>query len=96
MYKGKRYGIPLDIHTLAHVLGTGPGSEGRPRRAADGPRPSYRRPWPSSRAGSQPVLDAGRWPAHLMFLSLLWQFGGEPFDADVTKATFDSDAASRR
>jgi multiple sugar transport system substrate-binding protein len=27
-----------------------------------------------------------------MFLSLLWQNGGEPYSADGTKATFDSDA----
>jgi multiple sugar transport system substrate-binding protein len=33
-----------------------------------------------------------RWPAHLMFLSLLWQNEGEPYAADGSKATFDSDA----
>ncbi len=33
-----------------------------------------------------------RWPAHLMFLSLLWQFGGEPYAEDGGSATFDSDA----
>ena len=33
-----------------------------------------------------------RWPAHLMFLSLLWQNGGEPYAEDGSKATFDSQA----
>ena len=27
-----------------------------------------------------------------MFLSLLWQFGGEPYAEDGSAATFDSDA----
>jgi len=33
-----------------------------------------------------------RWPAHLMFLSLLWQAGGEPYSADGLKATYNSPA----
>jgi multiple sugar transport system substrate-binding protein len=40
----------------------------------------------------QPFWMPTRWPAHLIFLSLLWQFGGEPYAADGGKATFDSDA----
>ena len=37
-----------------------------------------------------------RWPAHLMFLSLLWQNGGEPYAGDGSKATFDSRRGSTR
>jgi len=33
-----------------------------------------------------------KWPAHLMFLSLLWQNGGEPYSADGLKATYNSPA----
>ncbi len=40
----------------------------------------------------KPFWMPNRWPAHLMFLSLLWQFGGEPYAADGSKALFDSDA----
>ena len=32
------------------------------------------------------------WPAHLMFLSLLWQNGGEPYAEDGSAATFDDEA----
>ena len=34
-----------------------------------------------------------QWPAHLMFLSLLWQNGGEPYSADGLKATYNSPRA---
>jgi multiple sugar transport system substrate-binding protein len=40
---------------------------------------------------ANPFWMPSRWPAHLMFLSLLWQNGGEPYSEDGTKATFDSD-----
>ena len=33
-----------------------------------------------------------QWPAHLMFLSLLWQFGGEPYAEDGSAATYDDEA----
>ena len=42
------------------------------------------------RPASTPFWMPNRWPAHLMFLSLLWQNGGEPYAEDGTKATFDS------
>ena len=32
------------------------------------------------------------WPAHLMFTSLITQFGGSIYDAEGTKATFNSEA----
>ena len=41
---------------------------------------------------SGPFWMPNRWPAHLMFLSLLWQNGGEPFAGDGSKATYDSQA----
>jgi multiple sugar transport system substrate-binding protein len=39
----------------------------------------------------QPFWMPTRWPSHLMFLSLLWQNGGEPYAEDGSKATFDSE-----
>jgi multiple sugar transport system substrate-binding protein len=44
-------------------------------------------------AGVQnPFWVPNAWPAHLIFLSLLWQHGGEPYALDGSRATFDSDA----
>ena len=40
----------------------------------------------------QPFWMPSKWPSHLMFLSLLWQNGGEPYAQDGSKATFDSQA----
>lgn len=40
----------------------------------------------------QPFWMPSEWPAHLIWLSLLWQNGGQPFDTGATKAAFDSDA----
>ncbi|MCU1432499.1 MAG: transporter substrate-binding protein, partial [Actinotalea sp.] len=31
------------------------------------------------------------WPSHLMFLSLTWQNGGEPYAEDGSEATFASE-----
>lgn len=37
------------------------------------------------------IWPGGRsWPAHLMFLSLLWQFGGQPYAEDGSAATYAS------
>ena len=93
IYKDARYGIPLDVHSLAMYSNSdmtkkagveAPQGQGRPSRTTS---PSSSRPgWTS------PFWMPSRWPAHLMFLSLLWQNGGEPYAADGTKATFDSDA----
>ncbi|MGY1454738.1 hypothetical protein [Streptomyces sp. SS8] len=60
---------------------------------------------PTDRSGYEEALaelsDAGvetpfwmpnKWPAHLMFMSLLWQFGGELYDAEGTAARWGSDA----
>jgi multiple sugar transport system substrate-binding protein len=45
------------------------------------------------KAGFQtPFWMPNKWPAHLMFLSLLWQFGGAPYAEDGSKATYDDEA----
>lgn len=94
IYQGKRYGIPLDVHSLGMYLRkddadkagitTAPADAASFQQALDALQ---------SKAGqSQPFWMPTKWPAHLMFLSLLWQNGGEPYAADGSKATFDSAA----
>ncbi|MGN6612451.1 MAG: ABC transporter substrate-binding protein [Angustibacter sp.] len=93
IYKGKRYGIPLDVHSLAQYYNTDmfkqAGVSGAPKDDASLQDALAK----LKSAGIQyPFWMPSRWPAHLMFLSLLWQFGGEPYAPDGAKATFDSDA----
>ena len=93
IYQDQRYGIPLDVHSLAMYYNTDQFSKAKVESA------------PKDAASLQDAMDklkaAGiatpfwmptRWPAHLMFLSLLWQNQGEPYATDGSKATFDSDA----
>ncbi|WP_437730627.1 ABC transporter substrate-binding protein [Sorangium sp. So ce1335] len=95
VFRGRRYGIPLDVHPLGLyynrtvLADAGIGDEALPR----------------SRRDTMAVLEQlkgrgvqGSWvsPAlftgGLMFQSLLWQFGGELFSEDGARATFDSEA----
>ena len=94
IYQGKRYGIPLDVHSLGMYL-----------RSDDAQKAGVASP-PTDKASfdqalqafkdkggmAQPFWMPSKWPAHLMFLSLLWQNGGEPYADDGSKATYDSDA----
>jgi multiple sugar transport system substrate-binding protein len=92
IFQDKRYGIPLDVHSLAMFYNTdqfkaagvsdAPADEAAFTAALDKIKGSV----------AQPFWMPSRWPAHLMFLSLLWQNGGEPYAEDGTKATFDSEA----
>ncbi|GAB2582012.1 extracellular solute-binding protein [Streptomyces capparidis] len=90
MYQDRRYGIPLDVHCLASYWNTdlagragvedpSTGFDAALAALADGP-------------AKQPFWIPNQWPAHMVFLSLLWQNGGEPFTADAERAAFDSDA----
>jgi len=94
MYNGSRYGIPFDVHSLGSYANNAlleragitaqatTGDELEEQLAA------------MVEAGLEapPFWMPNRWPSHLMFLSLLWQFGGEPYAEDGSAATFDSDA----
>ena len=92
-YNDRRYGIPFDVHSLGSYANTALLDQaGISTQPATGDEMD---------SGNAALLDAGlegpfwmpnRWPAHLMFLSLLWQFGGEPYAEDGSAATFDSDA----
>jgi multiple sugar transport system substrate-binding protein len=93
IYKGKRYGIPLDVHCLAmywnkdHFAKAGISSPPTDQASFEAAIKKLQQ------AGfKQPFWMPNQWPAHLMFMSVLWQNGGEPIAADGSKATFDSDA----
>jgi multiple sugar transport system substrate-binding protein len=92
IYQDARYGIPLDVHSLGMYYNT------QQMQQAGVTSP------PADDASFTAALDAlkgagqatpfwmpSRWPAHLMFLSLLWQNGGEPYAEDGSRATFDSE-----
>lgn len=92
-YKGARYGIPLDVHSLGMYWNT----EQFAKAKIDGPptdAASFTEALDKLKAAgiAAPFWMPNRWPAHLMFLSLLWQNGGEPYAADGGTATFDSEA----
>jgi multiple sugar transport system substrate-binding protein len=94
VYQDKRYGIPLDIHPLGFYANTAQLS----KAGVDG--------LPKDRAGFEAAVKAlqdkggvktpfwvtATWPAHLMFTSLVHQFGGGIYDEEGAKATFNSDA----
>lgn len=93
VFRGERYGVPLDVHSLAAYS-----NRGVLEQAGLGEVPTSGEEYLSflsEAAGAgvaEPFWMPNRWPAHLIFLSLLWQFGGEPYATDGTAATFDSDA----
>ncbi len=92
IYDGKRYGIPLDVHCLAMYYNKDhfakAGVESAPTDAASFDEACAK----LQQAGyDTPFWMPNQWPAHLIFLSLLWQFGGEPYAEDGSAATYASD-----
>ncbi|MEJ7707341.1 MAG: ABC transporter substrate-binding protein [Nocardioidaceae bacterium] len=93
IYNGKRYGIPLDVHCLAMYY-----NQDHFDKAGIGEAPTDAASFDDAckklkAAGfDEPFWMPNQWPAHLMFLSLLWQFGGEPYAEDGSEATFGSEA----
>lgn len=93
IYEGSRYGIPLDVHCLAmywnqeHFDDAGISEPPTDAASLDDACRKLQQ------AGHKnPFWMPNQWPAHLMFFSLLWQHGGDPYSADGAEATFDSDA----
>lgn len=93
IYDDARYGIPLDVHSLAMYYNTEhfqqagitepPTDEASLVAALDKLRA----------AGFQtPFWMPSLWPAHLMFLTLSWQNGEAPYGEDGSEATYDSEA----
>ena len=93
VFRGQRYGVPLDVHPLGMFYNRGAFEKAgiqEPPATGEALSEALAR---LKRSGMEhPFWMPTQWPAHFMFESLLWQFGGEPFSADATQATFASDA----
>lgn len=91
VYEDARYGIPLDVHSLAMYYNTEHfEAAGITEPPTD--RASFEDALAKLEAAGyeNPFWMPALWPAHLMNLSLLWQNGGEPYSADGSEITFDS------
>jgi multiple sugar transport system substrate-binding protein len=95
IYNGKRYGIPIDVHNLGLYY-----NKDLFEQAGLDPEKA-----PTTKDEYMAALDKlkskgiqGSWVSPFqftggfMFESLLWQYGGDLFNSDNTKATWDSDA----
>jgi multiple sugar transport system substrate-binding protein len=92
IWQDQRYGIPLDVHCLAMYYNKDhfeqAGITEPPTDAASFDEACQK----LKQSGIEyPFWMPNQWPAHLMFLSLLWQFGGEPYAEDGSEATFGSE-----
>ena len=92
VYKDNRYGIPLDVHPLGFYANTAhlekAGIDGLPKD-----RKSFEdavKAMQDKSAVEKPFWVTATWPAHLMFTSLIAQFGGSIYNAEGTQATFNS------
>ncbi|HEX2177115.1 MAG TPA: ABC transporter substrate-binding protein [Nocardioidaceae bacterium] len=91
VYNDRRYGIPLDIHPLGFYYNAAEMQE-----AGVSQPPTDAASWGDAidalqQSGVQnPFWVTATWPAHLMFTSLIHQFGGSMFNEDATEATFAS------
>jgi multiple sugar transport system substrate-binding protein len=93
IYQDKRYGIPLDVHSLAMYWRKDDADKaGVSQAPTDAASFDETLKQFQSSGQQQPFWMPSKWPSHLMFLSLLWQNGGEPYATDGSKATFDSQA----
>ncbi len=93
-YKGKRYSVPLDIHPLGfyynkkHLTAAGITEPPKDRASWDAAVEGIK----AKGANPNPFWVTATWPAHLMFISLLNQFGGKLYNDEGTKAEFGSDS----
>ncbi len=95
IYNNQRYGIPLDIHPLGFYY-----NKGTMERAGLDPNnpPQTKDDYEAALEEFKGAGIEGHWISPfpftgvLTFMSLLWQFGGDLYNADVTEATFNSDA----
>jgi multiple sugar transport system substrate-binding protein len=92
-FNGHAWGIPLDSHTIASYANTDQlAAAGVEAQASTGPAFQSELAAVQRSGVAEPFWMPNKWPAHLMFLSLLWQNGGEPYSADGLKATYNSPA----
>jgi multiple sugar transport system substrate-binding protein len=92
IYQDKRYGIPLDVHSLAQYWNsdqlTKAGLDAPPATQAEFEAATAK--IKSAGGVATPFWMPSRWPAHLIFYSLIWQNGGAPYSEDGRTATYDS------
>ncbi|MDT4914953.1 MAG: multiple sugar transport system substrate-binding protein [Pseudonocardiales bacterium] len=93
LYKGQRYGIPIDVHNLGLYY-----NQDLFDKAGVSAVPTDENSYMDALDKLKSKGIQGSWVSPFqftgafMFESLLWQFGGDMFDKDNTKATWDSDA----
>jgi multiple sugar transport system substrate-binding protein len=96
IYQDKRYGIPLDVHSLGTYWNTDLLSRaGVAQPPTDAAGLSQAVAKLKSAGVANPLWMPSLWPAHLIFYSLIWQAGGAPYSEDGTQATFNSEAGVR-
>jgi multiple sugar transport system substrate-binding protein len=93
IYQEKRYGIPLDIHPLLFYYNKEQMAKaGLSEPPTDGASFEAALKEMKGKGVENPFWVTSTWPAHLMWWTLAYQFGGEPYSADGSKAQFNSDA----
>jgi multiple sugar transport system substrate-binding protein len=90
-FNGHVWGVPLDSHTIASYANSDQLATADVKEQASTGTAFESELAALQKAGvAKPFWMPNQWPAHLMFLSLLWQNGGEPYSADGLKATYNS------
>jgi multiple sugar transport system substrate-binding protein len=93
VWQEKRYGLPLDIHPLLFYY-----NQEEMQKAGISEAPKDRASFEAalkemkSSGVESPFWVTSTWPAHLMWWSLAYQFGGAPYNEGGTQAQFNSDA----
>jgi multiple sugar transport system substrate-binding protein len=93
VYQGKRYGIPIDVHNLGLYV-----NQDLLDRAGVSSIPTDKNSYMDALDKLKSKGIQGCWVSPFqftgafMFMSLLWQFGGDLYNSDNSKATWDSDA----
>jgi multiple sugar transport system substrate-binding protein len=93
VWQEKRYGIPLDIHPLLFYY-----NKEDLQKAGISDPPKDKASFEAAvkemkSAGVQnPFWVTSTWPGHLIWWSLIHQFGGTPYNEDGSQAQFNSDA----
>jgi multiple sugar transport system substrate-binding protein len=92
IYQDARYGIPLDVHSLAMYYNPEHFEEAGITEAPTD-EASFMDALDKLQAAGfeQPFWMPTLWPNHLIYLSLMWQQGVEPYGEDGTEAAFDTE-----
>ncbi len=93
IYKGQRYGIPIDVHNLGLYY-----NESLFEQAKIDKAPTNEQEYMAALDKLKGIGIQGSWVSPFqftggfMFQALLWQYGGDLYDQGVTKALWGSDA----